>query len=175
MAACSSGETRDRRSAVSVYLSVAPPDGFGKWGDAEWERWLKDHPWEAAERVCSRGDWAIFLYQLRLHAPKGKVGIEPLLEQLVNERPLTAQQTEDLRDALDMARDELDQKPAGAMKSGNSNFASPEDLDAMIASARTRLGREPSLGDVWSEVFDQVRKVLENAIAQKRGIYFGNI
>ena len=82
---------------MSVYLSVAPPDGFGKWGDAEWERWLKDHPWEAAERICSRGDWAIFLYQLRLHAPKGKVGIEPLLEQLVNERPLTAQQTEDLR------------------------------------------------------------------------------
>ena len=160
---------------MSVYLSVAPPDGFGKWGDAEWERWLKDHPWETAERICSRADWAIFLYQLRLQAPKGKAGIEPLLGQLVNERPLTAQQTEDLRDALDIARDELDKKPAGAMKSGNSNFASAEDLEAMISAARTRLGREPSLGDVWSEVFDQVHKVLENAIQQKRGIYFGNI
>jgi hypothetical protein len=160
---------------VSVYLSVAPPDGFGKWGEVEWERWLKDHPWESAERICSRGDWAIFLYQLRLHAPKGKAGIEPLLEQLVNERPLTAQQSEDLRDALDLARDELDKKPAEAMRSGNSNFASAEDMEMMIKSARNRLGREPTLGDVWAEVFEQVHKVLENAIQQKRGIYFGNI
>ncbi len=161
---------------MSVYLSVAPPDGFGKWGDAEWERWLKDHPWESAERICSRGDWAIFLYQLRLHAPKGKIAIEPMLEQLVNERPLTAQDTEDLRDALDIARDELDKKPAEAMKSGNNNFASAEDMEAMISAARTRLGgRDPSLGDVWAEVFEQVQKVLENAIQQRRGIYFGNI
>jgi hypothetical protein len=160
---------------VSVYLSVAPPDGFIKWGDVEWERWLKDHPWESAERICSRGDWAIFLYELRIHAPKGKRGIEPVLEQLVNERPLTSQQAEDFRDALDIARDELDQKPGASMKSGNSHFASPEDLESMITAARTRLGREPSLGDVWAEVFDQLDKVLESAIEQKRGIYFGNI
>ena len=160
---------------MSVYLSVAPPDGFGKWGDVEWERWLKDHPWESAERICSRGDWAIFLYQLRQHAPKGKLGVEPMLEQLVNERPLTAQQAEDLRDALDVARDELDKKPADAMKAGNSSFASPEDIDAMIGAARTRLGREPTLGEVWAEVFEQVHKVLESAIDQRRGIYFGNV
>ena len=24
---------------MSVYLSVAPPDGFGKWGDADWPRY----------------------------------------------------------------------------------------------------------------------------------------
>lgn len=160
---------------MSVYLSVAPPDGFGKWGDAEWERWLKDHPWEAAERICSRGDWAIFLYQLRLHAPKGKQALEPILEQLVNERPLSAQQAEDFRDALDLSRDELDKKPSSAMKSGNDNFASPEDIEAMITAARTRLNREPSLGDVWSEVFDRIDKVLESALQQKRGIYFGNV
>ena len=98
---------------MSVYLSVAPPDGFVRWGDAEWDRWLREHPWEAAERVCSRGDWTVFLYQLRQHADGARKLIEPLLEQLVNERPLTAQQTEDLRDALDIARDELDKKPAG--------------------------------------------------------------
>ncbi len=160
---------------MSVYLSVAPPDGFSRWGDAEWERWLRDHPWEAAERVCSRGDWAIFLYQLRMHAPKGKQAIEPVLELLVNERPLTSQQAEDFRDALDLARDELDRKPADAMKSANNNFASVEDLDAMISAARTRLGREPTLGDVWSEVFQQIDKVLESAIQQKRGVYFGNV
>ena len=160
---------------MSVYLSVAPPDGFSKWGDAEWERWLKDHPWEAAERICSRGDWAIFLYQVRLHAPRGKQRLEPILEQLVNERPLSSQEAEDLRDALDLARDELDKQPSSAMKSGNNNFASAEDLEAMIGAARARLGREPSLGDVWAEVFEQVHKVLENALAQKRGIYFGNV
>src|SRR5712691_4328143 len=114
-------------------MSVAPPDGFGKWGDAEWERWLRDHPWEAAERICSRGDWSIFLYQIRQHSPTGKRVIEPLLESLINERPLSAQQTEDLRDALDVAQDELDTRPAAEMKNANSNFASPEDLEAMIA------------------------------------------
>ena len=158
-----------------MFLSVAPPDGFTRWGDAEWERWLRDHPWEQAERVCSRGDWAIFLYQIRQHCPKGKKGIEPLIEQLINERPLTAQDAEDLRDSLDVARDELDAKPADAMKQGNSVFASAEDLEAMIAAARTRLGKEPSLGDVWAEVFDHLDHVLESAIGQKRGIYFGNV
>ena len=102
--------------------------------------------------------------------------IEPLLEQLVNERPLTAQETDDLRTGLDLARDELDAKPAEAMKSaGSNNFASAEDLEAMIVAARTRLGKEPSLGDVWAEVFDHVDHVLENAITQKRGVYFGNV
>lgn len=160
---------------MSVYLSVAPPDGFSKWGDAEWERWLKDHPWEAAERICSRGNWAIFLYQLRLHAPKGKQRLEAVLEQLVNERPLSSQETEDFRDALDLSRDELDKQPGASMKNGNNNFASAEDLDAMIAAARARMGREPSLGDVWADVFDQLDKVVESALSQKRGVYFGNV
>ena len=161
---------------MSVYLSVAPPDGFTRWKDDDWERWLRDHPWESAERICSRGDWSIFLYQIRQHSPKGKRVIEPLLENLINERPLTAQQTEDLRDALDISQDELDKKPAAEMKNMNNNFASPEDLEAMIVSARARLGgREPTLGEVWSEVFDAVGKVLDKAIEQKRGIYFGNV
>jgi len=156
-------------------MSVAPPDGFTKWNDAEWERWLRDHPWEQAERVCSRGDWAIFLYQLRQHCAKGKKLIEPLLEQLVNERPLSAQDAEDLRGALDVARDELDARPAEAMKQGNSHFASAEDLESMISAARQRLGKDPSLGDVWAELFDHFDRVLEKAIGEKRGIYFGNV
>jgi hypothetical protein len=157
---------------VSVYLSVAPPDGFTKWNDSDWERWLRDHPWEAAERICSRGSWAVFLYQVRAHTPKG---MGPLLEQLVNERPLSFQQAEDLRDSLHQARDDLDEKPAQAMKIGNNDFASSEDLETMIAAARARMGKDPSLGDVWAEVFDQIDRVLENACARKRGIYFGNV
>jgi hypothetical protein len=160
---------------VSVYLSVAPPDGFTRWGNAEWERWLREHPWEAAERICSRESWAIFLYQVRAHAKSAKKGVVPVLEQLVNERPLTSQQTLDLRDSLHDARDELDEKPAHAMKLSNNNFASREDVETMIAAARARMGKDPSLGDVWAEVFDQVDRVVENACAQKRGIYFGNV
>jgi hypothetical protein len=157
-------------------MSVAPPDEFTKWGDAEWERWLRDHPWEAAERICSRGDWAIFLYQIRQYSVKARRVLEPLLEQLVNERPLKAQETEDLRDAFDIAQDDMDRKPAAEMKNSSGIFASPEDIEAMTAAARARLGgQEPTLGEVWSEVFDAVGRVLDKAIEQKRGVYFGNV
>ena len=162
---------------MSVYLSVAPPDGFTKWGDAEWERWLRDHPWEQAERICSRGDWAIFLYQVRQHSDRGKKLLEPLLDQLVNEKPLSTQEARDLGAALAAVRADLTQKPASDLADAarSSPFASSEDVETMIAAARTRLGRDPTIAEVWSGVFDQVAKVLENAISQKRGIYFGNV
>jgi hypothetical protein len=161
---------------VSVYLSVAPPDGFIRWGDAEWDRWLREHPWEAAERVCSRGDWAIFLYQLRAHAPKGARRVEPFLEQLVNERPLSSNDSLDLRDGLSLSRDELSRVPAAGLRASNRNqFVSAEDLEAMIAAAAQRAGREPSVADVWNDVFELVEKVLGNAAAQRRGIYFGHV
>jgi hypothetical protein len=158
-----------------VYLSVAPPDGFTRWSDGDWERWLRDHPWESAERLCSRAEWAVFLYQLRKHSPRAAKAIEPLFAQLVNERPLSAQQAEDLRDALRRARDELQDKPGVAMNQGDAPFAGAEDLAAMVAAARARLGREPSLGDVWADLFAQLDKLLEDAVGRKRGIYFGNV
>jgi|SRR5438132_1133793 len=162
---------------MSVYLSVAPPDGFTRWSDADWDRWLREHPWEAAERVCSRGDWAIFLYQLRHHAERGKKLIEPLLEQLVNERPLSTQQAQDLKSALAAAREELAKKPASVLAESakTSSFAGVEDVQAMIAGARARVGREPSVADVWAQVLDQMDKVLESAAKERRGVYFGNV
>ena len=160
---------------MSVYLSVAPPDGFTKWGDADWDRWLRDHPWEAAERICSRPDWAIFLYQLRQNAPSASKRLGPVLEQLVNERPLSSRQAEDLREALNLARAELARRAAAEMKRTNNNFASAEDMDAMIASAQARVGREPTLAEIWEPLLDQVEAVLANAAGQKRGIYFGNV
>jgi len=162
---------------MSVYLSVAPPDGFVRWGDAEWDRWLREHPWEAAERVCSRGDWTVFLYQLRQHADGARKLIEPLLEQLVNERPLTSQQAEDLKTGSAAAREELAKKPASLLLESAkvSQFASAEDVEAMIAAARARVGREPTIADVWAEVFDQMDKVLESAAKERRGVYFGNV
>jgi len=163
-----------RRSAVSVYLSVAPPDGFTRWGDAEWERWLREHPWEAAERLCSHGDWAIFLYQLRQHCPRAATRLEALMDPLVNERPLTSQQTRDLREILRAARDEMSARPATEART-NQVFASAEDLEAMIAAARARLGKEPTLADVWADLFSRIEPLLESAIGKGRGIYFGNV
>jgi hypothetical protein len=160
---------------VSVFLSVAPPDGFTRWGDPDWERWLHDHPWESAGRLCSRGDWAVFLYQLRGHCPRARKSIERLMEQLVNERPLTAQQTRDLSAALDVARGELDTHPAEEMKQESQGFGSAEDLDAMIAAARARAGKDPTLGDVWADLLAKITKLLDGALEQKRGIYFGNV
>jgi hypothetical protein len=162
---------------MSVYLSVAPPDGFTRWGDADWDRWLREHPWEAAERICSRGDWAIFLYQLRQHADRGRKLIEPLLEQLVNERPLSTQQAQDLRVALLTAREELASKPASLLADAakTSPFASSEDVESMIAGARSRVGREPTVADVWAQLLDRVDQVLENAAKERRGVYFGNV
>ena len=160
---------------MSVYLSVAPPDGFSRWGDAEWERWLRDHPWEAAERLCSRGDWAIFLYQIRQHCPRAGRSVEPLLESLVNERPLSSQQVRDLRAILRTAFDELSAVPATAMQRSDQHFASAEDLATMVGAARARLGKEPSIGDVWADLFARIDVLLAKAIAQDRGIYFGNV
>jgi hypothetical protein len=164
-------------SAMSVYLSVAPPDGFIRWGDTDWDRWLREHPWEAAERICSRGDWAIFLFQVRQHSDRSKKLLEPLLDQLVNEKPLSTQQTQDLGAALSAARAELNQKPASQLADAAraSPFASSEDVDTMIAAARTRFGRDPTIAEVWASVFDQVEKVLANAAKERRGVYFGNV
>lgn len=160
---------------MSVYLSVAPPDGFTKWGDAEWDRWLREHPWEAAERICSRPDWAIFLYQVRQNAPAASKRLGPLLEQLVNERPLGSQEAADLREALALARAELKKRTAAEMKQTNHGFAGEEDLDARIAAAQARLGREPVMSEIWEPLFDQIDVILASAAAQKRGIYFGNV
>ena len=160
---------------MSVYLSVAPPDGFTRWGDAEWERWLRDHPWEAAERLCSRGEWAIFLYQVRKHCPRAGKSIEPLLAPLVEERPLGSREAGDLRDALHLAREELERSPGEAMRAGDRPFVSAEDIEAMIAAARARLGKEPTLGDVWADLLSRVDKLLEDAVSRGRGIYFGNV
>ena len=61
-------------------------------------------------------------------------------------------------------------KPASELKKSSSIFASPEDLDAMIAAARARKGgQEPTLGEVWTEIFDAIGRVLDKAIEQKRG------
>ncbi len=160
---------------MSVYLSVAPPDGFTNWGEPEWDRWLREHPWESAERICSRGDWAIFLFQLRAHADNGKKLIEPALEALLNERPLLSQGADDLQLGLSTARQELSQKSAALLKLQPNNFVGADDLEQMITSARRRLGREPTMADVWAEVFEAVDKVLKSAVEQKRGVYFGNV
>ena len=96
------------------------------------------------------------------------------MDPLVNERPLTSQQTRDLREVLRAARDELSAKPATEARA-NQVFASAEDLEAMIAAARARLGKDPSLADIWEDLFSRLDPLLESAIDKGRGIYFGNV
>jgi len=160
---------------VSVYLSVAPPDGFTRWGAPEWDRWLKDHPWEAAERLCSTGDWAIFLYQLRMNSQRGRKRFEPHFEALVNERPLEAQAADDVLAGLQLAQEELASVPASLLLEQNNQFASPEDLQSMLAAAQNRVKRAPTVADVWAELLARVIALLESAGQQKRGVYFGNV
>jgi len=160
---------------MSVYLSVAPPDGFTKWSEPDWDRWLRDHPWEAAEHISSRGDWNIFLFQLRAVSTRGRKLIEPHLEALINERALETQAAEDVLLGLKIAREEMALKPASALAEQNNQFVSQEDLRSMIEAAKARVGHEPTCADVWSAMFQSVIEVLESAVKQKRGIYFGNV
>ncbi len=76
---------------------------------------------------------------------------------------------------LDVAHGELNAEPAETASQTDQPFASAEDLDTLIAAARARVGHEPSLGDVWSELIAQMTRVLDGAVAQKRGVYFGNV
>ena len=160
---------------MSVYLSVAPPDGFTRWSAPDWDRWLRDHPWEAAERICSTGDWAIFFYQLRANSVRGRKLIEPHLDALVNERPLETQACDDVLSGLRLAREELAQIPAARLVEQNNEFVAAEDLQSMIAAAQNRVQHAPSCADVWADLFARVIAIFESAEKQKRGVYFGNV
>ncbi len=160
---------------MSVYLSVAPPDGFTRWGEPEWDRWLRDHPWESAEHIAPRGDWHVFLFQLRALTHRARKLIEPHLEALINERALETQEADDVLEGLKLAREEMAALPAEKLIIPNSQFVSPDEVHAMIDAARGRLDRDPSAADVWSPMFDAVLAVLESARTQKRGVYFGNV
>ena len=54
-------------------------------------------------------------------------------------------------------------------------IASVEDLDAMIAAARARLGGDPTVADVWAHLLSEMTGLVDRAVEQKRGIYFGNV
>jgi len=45
----------------------------------------------------------------------------------------------------------------------------------MVGAARARLGKEPSIGDVWADLLARIDVLIAKAIAQDRGIYFGNV
>jgi hypothetical protein len=97
------------------------------------------------------------------------------MEALLNERPLTSQQTRDLREILRTARDELSSRPALAAQQSDREFAGAENLEEMIAAARERLGQDPTLADLWADLFARIEPLLESAIAKGRGVYFGNV
>ena len=72
-------------------------------------------------------------------------------------------------------RGELATQPAAAMKQGNQQIASAEDLEAIIAAARARLGGDPTVADVWAHLLSEMTQLVDRAVEQKRGIYFGNV
>jgi hypothetical protein len=163
-------------ASAPVYLCVAPPDGFEAWSEKEWDEWLEDHPWEPAERVASRSDWSMFLYQLREFSPKTAPKLAAYMERLITEKPINTKDTKDFRDYLREARDEMAAIPAEKMRAKATGFYTPEELDALIAGNRERLGgKEPTAADVWEEVFNTLLRVLDDAAEVERGVYFGEV
>ncbi len=162
--------------AESVFLCVAPPDGFTAWGPGEWERWLGEHLWESTERIADRGEWSIFLYQVRDQAKKSLKLFEPFVGDLVAQRPIGAGRTEELRDALQAARDELKSVPAEALRArAGGQFYTTEDLDNRIAATKATGVASPTVADLWKEIFDTLDRILKGAVEQKRGVYFGDV
>jgi hypothetical protein len=162
--------------SASVFLCVAPPDGFEQWGDKEWDEWLVEHPWEPAERVATRGDWSMFLYQLREYAPKTAPRMAPYMERLITEKPIGTADAKDLRDYLGEAQTELMAVPAEALRAKATGFYTPEELDGQIAATRERLaGKEPNAAELWHEVFEVLLRVLDDAVDVGRGVYFGEV
>jgi hypothetical protein len=64
-------------------------------------------------------------------------------------------------------------QPADAARQTDRDFAGAEDLEARIAAARARA--EPTLAEAWADLFARISKLLDDAIAQKRGVFFGNV
>lgn len=161
--------------AESVFLCVAPPDGFTAWGPGEWERWLGEHLWESTERIAERAEWSTFLYQLRDHAGKAGALLEPFVGDLVAQRPIGQRRAEELREAFAAVRDAVKAVPATALKARAGQFYSAADVDARIAALQATGVKDPSVADLWATLFDTIDRILAGATKQQRGVYFGEV
>jgi hypothetical protein len=162
---------------MAVYLSVSPPDGFQTWSEPDWDDWLDDHPWEPAELLAQRGEWLVFLYQSRVHAPRSQGALGRFMDRLMNERPVPAGEVAALRDAFEELARELSDVRSTKLWTG-TQFYSPDELTAMIEAAERRtnkLGMDVTVADLWQPLLDRLRGVFERALAEGRGVYFGNV
>lgn len=163
--------------ARPVHLAVAPPDGFEGWTPPEWDAWLAEHPWEPSEVLADRGHWLIFLYQCRVHAPGAMDALSPFLERLMNERPIPSREASALLAAFDEAASALSKAPASKLWTG-TQFYSADELHALIVEAEARTGRkglELRIVDLWSELFLRLDAVVVRALAEGRGVWFGDV
>lgn len=164
-------------ASTGVHLSVAPPDGFEAWSEAEWDGWLVEHPWEPAELLADRGHWLIFLYQARVHAPRAHRELSGFLERLMTERPIAGSELDRLRDGFDTLAREFAAVPASRLWTG-TQFYSPDELHLLIAGAEEETGRRgPDLRvvDLWHQLLLKLEGVVERAIEAGRGVYFGHV
>lgn len=162
---------------MAVYLSVAPPDGFEAWTADEWDAWLVANPWEPATVVTVRGDWLIFLFQVKQHAPRAAGELAIFWERLMNERSVASTGVRRLREGLRAAAKELADVPSTRLWTGTV-FYSLDELGRLVNAAEVRVGRigaDLSVADLWGPVFDRLDDVLARALDAGRGIYFGNV
>ena len=163
--------------ARPVHFAVAPPDGFEGWAPPAWDAWLAEHPWEPSEVLADRSHWLVFLYQCRVHAPGAIGALSPFLERLMNERPIASGEAPSLLAAFDEVARSLAKVPASKLWTG-TQFYTPDELHALVVEAEARTGRkglELRIIDLWSELFLRLDAVVVRAIAEGRGVWFGDI
>lgn len=162
---------------MAVHLTVAPPDGFEAWSEPEWDDWLDDHPWEPAERLAERGEWLVFLYQARVHAPRSQDALGRFMDRLMNERPVPSGEIPALREAFEDVARELSDVRSTKLWTG-TQFYSPEELTLLVEAAERRtgkLGMDVTVADLWQPLLDRLEPVLARAITEGRGVYFGHV
>lgn len=162
---------------MAVHVTVAPPDGFESWDEGQWDEWLDDHPWEPAEQLAERGDWLVFLYQARVHAKRTAEDLAPFLERLITEHPVPSTEIAALHLALQNLAAEFGRSPASRLWTG-TQFYTAEYLHALIVKSEAQSGHrgaELTIRDLWQAIFTRLAAVLQRALADGRGIYFGHL
>lgn len=158
-----------------VHFALAPPDGFEAWDEAAWDAWLGATPPLPSQRLASRGDWLIFLYMARVHAPAAMGAFAPFLERLMNERPIASAEVSALLHALDAVARGLALVPAAKLWTG-TQFYSADELHRLVVEAEARTGRQGTalrVVDLWTELVERLDAVVTRAAAEGRGVWFG--
>lgn len=159
---------------MAVYLNVAPPAGFESWTEREWDEWRSEHPLDSVDPlVADKGDWAIFLFQVRRFAPKAALRLDKNLELLITEKPLPASAVGEVAAIFRQIREELRRVDLAQLSNVATQFYTPRALEALAAPVQARKGPAISAADLWESIFELVDQVSAQALEARRGLYFG--